>query len=285
AQPEPWSIAQRLWWSAAFPAHPSGRRAAGTPDSVKSLTAADLQAQHRIAFSRDTLVVGVVGDITADQLKILLDRVFGALPATADRPKVATVAPVATGQIAVARRESSQSVVIFGHAGIARDDKDFYPAFVMNHLLGGGSFSSRLYMEIREKRGLAYSVSTSVSTLDHSNLLYGSVATKNERVKESIDLIRAEWRRMAEHGVTQSELDGAKAFLVRSYALRFSSSSAIASILVGVQLDKMDIDFFEKRNGYVEAVTVEDIKRVAARLLKADKLTFTVVGNPQGVDG
>ena len=154
---------------------------------------------------------------------------------------------------------------------------------MVNYVLGGGGFSSRLYEEVREKRGLAYSVYSYLSPFDRAGLVLGGVATQNARVAESLDLIRAEWRRIAEQGPTAEELTLAKKYLTGSYPLRMSSSGRIAGMLVGIQLEDLGIDYMDKRNGYIEAVTLEDARRVAKRLYRADELTTVVVGRPDDV--
>ena len=116
-----------------------------------------------------------------------------------------------------------------------RGDGDFYAAYVLNHILGGGSFTSRLYDEIREKRGLVYSVGTALYPFDHSALILGSAGTANEHTYQTLSLIKEEWGKMAINGVRQKELDDAKTYLTGSFPLRFSSSSQIASMLVGMQ--------------------------------------------------
>jgi len=280
---DPGSIADRVWWHTAFPDHPYGRQTAGTAAGLKAITAEDLRGFVKSRFARDNLIVGVVGDITAADLKPLLDRTFGALPAAASAIEVSESKPAGGGAVIVVDRAVPQSVVLFGANGIKRHDPDFYAAYVMNHILGGGGFSSRLMQEVREKRGLAYSVESNLLTLDHAAVVQGAVGTKNASVAEAMALIKQEWKRMREEGPTADELAGAKLFLTGSYALRFGSTIAIANALVGVQLENFPPDYFAKRNGYIDAVTLEDVKRVAKRLLDPDSLTFVIVGEPAGV--
>ena len=282
---EPGSIADRVWWHTAFPDHPYGRQTAGTAAGLKGITADDLRGFVKSRFAHDNLIVGVVGDISAQDLQPLLDRTFGALPPTAGPIAVDDSKPAAAGAVIVVDRAVPQSVVLFGGNGIKRHDPDFYPAYVLNYILGGGGFSSRLTREVREKRGLAYSVDTDLVTLDHAAVVQGSLGTKNTSVAEVMGLIKQEWKRMREEGPTDDELAGAKLFLTGSYALRFSSTLSIANALVGVQLEDFPPDYFAKRNGYIEAVTLEDVKRVAKRLLDPDALTFVIVGEPDGVTG
>jgi zinc protease len=190
---------------------------------------------------------------------------------------------MAAGELVVVERDVPQSVVALGHGGFKRDDPDFYAAYVVNYVLGGGGFSSRLYEEVREKRGLAYSVYSYLNPFDRAGLVVGGVATQNGRVAESLDLIRQEWRRMAQDGPSEAELAEAKTFLTGSFPLRFSSSGRIAGMLVGMQIDDLGIDHLERRNGYIEAVTLAHARRVARRLYDADKLTVVVVGRPHGI--
>ncbi len=282
---DPNYIAGRTWWSTAFPDHPYGRPRGGTTKTIKAIAADDLRAFVRRRFARDNLVIGVVGDVNAKELARHLDRTFGGLPPKAAPWRVAETTPRTAGGVKIVRRPIPQSVVIFGQRGLKRDDPDFYTAYVMNYLLGGGGFSSRLYNEIREKRGLAYSVYSSLNPLRHSALILGAVGTQNGRVKQSVDLIRVEWRRMAEDGITESELDAARTFLTGSFPLRFTSSRRIASMLAGIQIENLGIDYLDRRNSFIEAVTIEDIRRVAHKWLDADALTFVVVGNPDGYTG
>ncbi len=280
---DPKSIVGRTMSKVLFPEHAYGRPVRGTAASVSAITVADLRQFVAERFARDRLFVGVVGDITAEELARRLDETFLGLPAVAAIAEVAEIVPDATGGVVVVERDIPQSIVAFGHAGIARDDPDYYAAYVVNYVLGGGGFSSRLYAEVREKRGLAYSVYSYLNPLDRAALVMGGVATQNGRVAQSLDLIRAEWRRMAEAGPSQTELDDAKTYLTGSFPLRFSSSGRISGMLVGMQVHDLGIDYLERRNGLVEAVTLADARRVAARLYDADKLTVVVIGRPDGV--
>jgi zinc protease len=173
-------------------------------------------------------------------------------------------------------------VLSFGGAGIARKDPDFIPAYVVNHILGGGSFSSRLYSEVREKRGLAYGVYSYLLPLDHAALFMGGTQTRSDRAGEALEIIEKEIRRIAAEGPTEEELAKAKSFLKGSFALRFDTSTKIAGQLLQMQLDELGIDYITRRNGLIDAVTMEDARRVAKRLA-AGGLFVTVVGRPQGI--
>lgn len=280
---DPQSVASRAWFKTVFAGHPYATPTRGEPETVKAITTADLKGYARGWLARDTLVVGAVGDITPDQLGALLDKTFKELPAKAPAIPVTDTAPKAPGKVDVIPRDNPQSVAVFGEAGIKREDPDWYAAYVMNYVLGGGGFSSRLTEEVREKRGLAYSVYSYLSPYEHAGLIIGGVATENARLKESLDLIRAEWKRMAEAGPTEKELADAKTYLTGSFPLQLDSTASIAGVLVAMQMDDLGIDYLDKRNGYMEAVTLEDVKRVARRLLDPARLTVVVVGKPAGM--
>lgn len=282
---KPGRIAQRAWWKAAYPDHPYGRSRDGTPRSVKAITVGDLKGFVARRFARSNLMIGVVGDITPAVLKTVLDRTFGALPKDPAPARVADVKPRLSGRITVLRRPIPQSRVIFGQGGIKRRDPDWYAAYVMNYVLGGGGFTSRLMDEVREKRGLAYSVASWLNPMDHSAVIAGSVGTKNAKVAESIRIIRREWARMRARGITEAELHDAKTYLTGSFPLSLNSTGSIASILVAVQNQRLGIDYLAKRNAFINAVSVADVDRVAKRLLTPDRLTFFVVGQPEGLTG
>src|SRR6185312_113626 len=243
----------------------------------------DLLAYHKRIFARDNLKVVAVGDITAADLGKLIDEVFGDLPAKADMFPVAQTEPLTGARQQVIDMAVPQSVAVFGLGAMPRKDPDFMTAFVVNHILGGGGFSAKLMEEVREKRGLAYSVYTYIQPDRYTSILLGSVATKNASMAESLDIIRKEMKKMAENGPTQADLDAAKSYLTGSYALRFDTNSKIASQLLGLMQEGFGPDYVENRNKMIEAVTLADAKRVAARLLKPENLIVTVVGQPAGM--
>ena len=282
AATNPADMARQRWWEIAFADHPYGRPANGTSESVPTITPDDLKAYTRRVLTRENLKVAVVGDIDAEAVKAMLDRVFGALPAKAELTRVASVSPQGLGRRIVIKLDVPQAVVTFGGAGIARKDPDFMAAYIVNHILGGGAFSSRLYQEVREKRGLAYSVYDSLVWLNHAALFLGGTATRADHAGEALDLIEQEIHRLAEDGPTEQELAKAKAYLNGSFALNLDSSAKIASLLVQLQLDDIGIDYFTRRPALIEAVTLADARRVAKRLLDGG-LLVTVVGRPAGL--
>lgn len=280
---DPNAVASREFSRVIFAGHPYAHAVRGNPETVKAVQVADLRAFVKANFARDRLVLGVVGDITPEQLAPLLDATFGTLPAAAAAVRIPDTTPGAAGRLQVITRDNPQSVALFGQPGIKRDDPDWYAAYVMNYVLGGGGFASRLTEQVREKRGLAYSVYSYLIPMDHAAVVMGGVATENGRLAESLELIRAEFARMRDHGLTEKELADAKTYLTGSFPLQLDSTAAIAGLLVQMRLDRLGIDYLDKRNGYIEAVTQEQVLTVARRLLSPDTLTTVVVGKPVGV--
>jgi zinc protease len=279
---DPSTLASQSWWSTAFPDHPYGRPEKGTPESVASLTSEDLRTYVRRVFARDTLKIAIVGDIDAAEAGRQVDRVFGSLPAHAELTPVPQVAPSGLGRRVVVDFAVPQAIVSMGTTGLPRKHPDFVAAYVLNHIFGGGSFTSRLYQEVREKRGYAYGVSTYLYPMEHTALFLGWTQVRADRAAESIAVIEHEMRQMAESGPTEEELDKAKAFLKGSFALRFDTSAKIAAQLVQIQIDELGIDYINRRNDLIDAVTLADTKRIA-KVLLSGKLLITIVGRPKGL--
>lgn len=276
-------IAGAAFDAAAFPDHPYGNSMDGTVESVSALTRDDLLVAHRAALTRDGIYVGAVGDITADELVTLLDTLLGDLPQDGP-PEPADVDFALDGGITVIPYETPQAVALFGHAGIERDDPDYMAAYILNEYLGGSGRESRLMNEVREKRGLTYGIGTYLVPKFHAEMLIGQVASANATIAEAIDVTRAEWARVAQEGMTQAELDEFKTFMSGEYPLRFDGNADIAGILVGMQIVGLPTDYVINRNEILDAVTLDDVNRVARELLQPDDLHFVVVGQPEGLD-
>ena len=242
---DPNRIASRTFDTLAYGDHPYAWPQDGTLESVAAITRDDLTDAHARVFARDRLYVGAVGDIGPEELGALLDDLLGDLPETG-APLPADAEFLLPGGVSVVPFETPQSVALFGHSGIARDDPDFFAAFVANEIFGGSGFQSRLMQEVRVARGLTYGIGTWLFTMDFSDLVMGQAASANDRIAETIEVVRAEWARIAEEGVTEAELESAK--------------------------DK------------VNAVMLEDIQRVVQRIYRPEDLHFVVVGQPEGVE-
>jgi zinc protease len=279
---DPGTIASERFDALAFGDHPYGSTGDGTIATVTALTRDDVLAAHKGALARDRVFVAAAGDITAEELGKLLDRLLGDLPATGAPQPGAAEWKLPPG-VTVVDFPTPQSTVFFGELGIPRDDPDFFPAFVLNEVIGGGRFTARLMTEVREKRGLTYGIGTYLVNMEHADMLLGQFSASNDKVAEAIKVVKDQWGKIVTEGVTPEELEATKTYLTGSYPLRFDGNGPIASILVGMQMDGMPIDYATTRNARIEAVTMEDIKRVAARLIRPEALQFVVVGQPEGM--
>ncbi|MCC5970450.1 MAG: insulinase family protein [Pararhodobacter sp.] len=279
----PNTIASRAFNEMAYDGHPYARATDGTSETVADLTREDITAAHQTALTRDRVLVGAAGDISADELGVILDRLLAELPeATTPLPDYADF--TAPPGVTVIPHDGPQSVIAFGHAGLPRDDDDFMAAFLMNEIFGGGRFGTRLMTELRETRGLTYGVGTSLASAAHGDSFQGRLSTENARVGEVVQLLRDEWEWLASGSITEEDLARIKTYLTGAYPLRFEGNGSIASILASMQFQGFDIDYVNIRNDLVRDVTLEDIHRVSERVIQPDALHFVIVGQPQGLD-
>lgn len=281
---DPNALGQDQFARALYGEHPYARRSDGTQETLGSVTAEDLHRMHERMFARSNVSIAVVGAIDAEALKVELDRVFGDLPETASADEVAQVEPK-LDQLVSYPYNLPQATIQLVYPGLKRDDPEFFPAFIMNHILGGGVFSSRLFNEVREKRGLAYGVGSGLDTGDYSNSLFIGTSTRSDRAQETLDIIRQEVKRMADEGPTEDELARAKTYLVGAYPINnLDSSSAVARTLVELQKEDRGIDYIQRRVGLIEAVTLEQVKAAGQRLLEAEPAVL-VIGPELGNGG
>jgi zinc protease len=281
---DPGSLAGRVWRARSFPGHPYGAPTNGDLETLPGIERADLVSLARNLVTRGALYVGMVGAIDAERAARLIDLIFADLPASGAINAVANASFGGLGAVEIVDLDVPQSTIRFGRPGFARHDGDYMTSVLLAHILGGGTgLSSRLFREVREKRGLAYSVSTSISSLDHASFLHGGTSTKNERAKESLEVIGAEILDMSANGPTEEELVKGKKYLIGSYPLRFDTSAKIAGQLVHIQLDGFGPEWMIERNRLIEAVTMEDARRVSKRLFGDGAMSVTIVGRPVGV--
>lgn len=279
---DPGDLAGRAFDAAAFGDHPYGSNGSGNADSVTALTRDDILAAHKGALARDRVLVAAAGDITPEELGKLVDTLLSGLPETGlPQPGEATIG--LTGGITVQDFPGPQSVILFGVPGIAFDDPDYFAASVLNEIVGGSRFSARLMSEVREKRGLTYGIGTALAGYDHADIVAGQLSSDNAKAAEAIQVIRDQWVEIAAKGVTPEELETAKTYMTGAYPLRFDGNGRIASILVGMQSLGLTPDYPKTRNDRINAVTLEDVNRVAKRLMNPDTLTFVVVGQPENL--
>lgn len=266
---------------AAYGDHPYRESGRGTAKSLGQITPDDLKKMHKQLFARDNLFIGVVGAIDAERLGVMLDKLFSELPEKSNRQLIEE-ASIQFGSSISVSADIPQASVSFVFPGVKRNHSDFFATHIMNHILGGGTFSSRLYREVREKRGLAYGVSSSLVVYDHAAAIVSSTSTRADRLGEAMGVIREEFKRMAEAGPTQAELDAAKKFITGTYAItNLDTSPKIAGVLVAIQQAKLGLDYIDKRQEYIAAVSLDDVKRIAKQLLSVEPLVVTV-GPEQG---
>ncbi len=275
----PKSVASTAMNDALIPGHPYARRS--TRQTVSAIGKSDVRKLMAQLMTKDRLLVVVVGDITAEELKPKLDEVFGSLPATSSLPVVPDAKALpAQAKPVVKELPQPQTLIMFSGPGIRREDPDFYAAYVLNYILGGGSFSSRLTDDVREKRGLTYGIGTGLSIQPHFWRWQGSSATMNDKADEVVQLIRENIAKLGSEGPTAEELADAKAYITGAFPLAFDSNTKIAQNLIGFRQDGMPADYVQVRNSYFEAVTLEDVKRVARTYMKPEDFTFVMVGKP-----
>lgn len=281
---DPQWMVQRSFNNIIFEGHPYSWPGHGTEDGLEAVDSDDLHDFVKRRLAKDNLHIAAVGDISAEDFAILLDEIFGDLPDNSEPITIEPVEAMGAGEIYLIEEDIPQSIMLMGHSGIDRSDDDWYAAEIMNYILGGGGFNSRLMQELRVKRGLTYGIYSGLTSFEYANMIMVQNATANENVGESLELIRSEWQKMADEGVTEEELKAATDYIVGSEALSMTSTNAIASILLGMKLNDLPIDYLEHRREHYEAVTVDDVNRVAARLLNEDEFLTVIVGQPEGVE-
>src|SRR5271165_6408999 len=280
---DPASVAARAWRANAFPGHPYGEPTDGSLESLALIERGDLVAAAKRLLARDQLVIAIVGAIDERGAADLIDKAFADLPAKADLKPVAAASFARLGRIDAIPLDVPQSTIRFGRPSLMRDDPDYIASVVAAHVLGGsGNMTSRLFREVREKRGLAYTVFGNFYAYDHGAFYYGGTTTKNERARESFDVASAEIRDVALRGLSDEELEKGKTYLIGSYPLRFDTSVKIASQLVHIQLEGRSPEWLVERNRQIAAVTGESLKRAANRAFGDGSLYTTVVGKPEG---
>lgn len=243
--------------------HPYGRNPLGKEEDLKKLTPKDLKAFVKEALAQDNLIVGVAGDITAEETAKMLQELFGHLP------KISKSVPLMAPVIQFNRppvhieRDVAQSAVRFAAKGVTRISPDFYPLYIANHIFGGSGLTSRLSLSARENEGLTYGIGTYLSTDENAPLIVGSFSATPENYEKALKILHDKWLDLAQKGVSAKELETARNYLLASYNLRFSSVEEIAEMLIGMQKYDLGIDFLQKRNTYIKNVRLEDVNRVA----------------------
>ncbi len=278
-----WLVA-RTFNGMLFEGHYYAKPGYGTLDSIASITRKDLQDYVAAQFARNVLKVSIAGDITKDEAEKAIDKIFGSLPEKADPLNVTDAQVKYGGKIILLPLDTPQTFISAGEPGIKHSDKDWHAAMVMNYILGGSSFDARLMKEIREKRGLTYGVYSMLSSTTHAGIIQVNMSASNDKVEEALRLMKESWTQMAKDGPTQEEFQNAKSYLTGALPLELTSTGEIANAMNSLQRDDMGPNYINNRNNIINALTIEDIKRVAAKLLKADNLSIVLVGKPKNIN-
>ena len=278
-QESPSYIADVAWEQAAYAPHAYSRPEMGTMQGVNAITGEDLRQFAAQRFGRDTMIIGAVGDITPAQLTGALKTHFSALPEKADaQPMLDEVRVPDSGRWVEITRDLPQSVVMFGTQAVARSDPDFYAAYLLSQVFGGGSLSSRMFAALREEKGLTYSAGTYLATLEKASALRGTFATRPQDVTEATERVKQLLREVSAQGISAEELQDSTDYITGSFPLNLDSSDAIAGYLVSMQFYDLGIDYLQKRNSYFRAVTLEDVNRLAPKMLDEKSQLIVKVG-------
>lgn len=280
---EPDWMAARLLNDRAYAGHEYALNSGGTLSSLAAITREDLAGFAKTNLTRDRLVIGVAGDITAEELKTTMDKIFGGLPTTATAQPLSDLNIDGKNAVVLYEQDIPQTIIEIMMPGMRRTDPDFFAAQIMNFTLGGSGFGSRLTEEIREKRGLTYGIQSSLQELDHTTGYGISLSTENKNAGEALRLIQAEMKKINDASITDEELKAAQSYMIGSLPLAFTSTEAIASTLAGMQKNDRPIDYLDQLPNHLNAVTKADVQRAARRLLQPDKSLTVLVGKPVGI--
>lgn len=281
---DPSWLSARTYNAMTFEGHYYARPGYGNLESMDDITRHDLVDFTASQFGRNVLKVSIAGDITAEQAAEALDKIFAALPAEITLPETqpATIANV--GKVILLQLDTPQTYIVVGEEGIPRKDKEWHAAAILNYILGGGGFDARLMKQIREKRGLTYGVYSSLANMRQAALIQVNMSSSNEKVEEALKILKDEWKTMADKGPTEQELADAKSYLTGSLLLNLTSTGDISSTLNSLQREDETPDYINRRNDIINAVTLQDVRRAAARMLNPENLTTVLVGKPQNIN-
>lgn len=277
---DPEWLAARLSNAVIFEGHPYARNSGGTLTSLPLITADDLRQKLQTQFSKKNLIVAVAGNVTPQDLAIYLDKVFGDLP---DEPTLTSVEKVVWPQeprTIQYDKEIPQTQIEVAYPGIERTDPDYFAGEVMNYILGGAGFGSRLTDVVREQNGLTYGIFSGTSEMDYASVFTIETSTRAEKTEEVLKLIDQETSKITENGVTEKELREAKSYLLGSVPLSLTSTDRIASVMLGFQAEHLPANYLDIREREIKNVTREDIKRSARKILNPAAKTVLLLGKP-----
>lgn len=259
--------------------HPYARLAEGSLETIKKITPDDLKNFMK-NLSRNTLKIGVCGNITAQELKQILDEIFSSLPKESSLPQIPSIQFPQQEKVTTIKLAQPQSIGLFAQQAIPFKDPNNLKLAIANEALGHGSVS-RLMNEVREKRGYAYHVGTNINQEPLMSLLIGSVGSQNTRIMKSLSLIKEEWKRIRDHGLTKEEFKDAKSHILGAYTLNFMSSPQIAELLLLYQEFEAPITYMQNREQLLNAITLTQVNQFAKDFFTPEKLQIVIVGNPE----
>lgn len=274
----PDDIAEKAFYAALYDTHPYASPVLGTEAAVKALTADDVRAFYRRLYVGRNAVVALVGDLTREQAQAVAEQVVGGLPAGEPPPPLPEPQPVAESERVTLHHPSTQTHLLVGQLGMVRDDPDYFPLYVGNHVLGGSGLVSLIADEVREKRGLAYSSSSHFSPMRSKGPFVMGLQTRNETADEALAVLNDTLARFVHEGPLPEQLQRAKRNITGGFALEVDSNSEMVGYLAMIGFYAMPLDFLETFIPKVEAVTAEQVREVFARRIQPERQVVVMVG-------
>lgn len=276
----PAAIASRTFYTNLYGKHPYAAMPAGNDTSVKKLNIAALKAFYQQYYVANNAIVVLVGALNTQQAKDMAEKLLADLPAGNTAPKLAKVAPLITATTLTIEHPSSQTHIVMGQPGISRHDPDYFALYVGNHILGGSGLVSQLSNEIREKRGLSYSVYSYFRPMHELGPYQFGLQTKNDQATEALDVMQNTLNNFIDKGPTSAELIAAKQNITGGFALRLDSNSKIAGYIAMIGFYDLPLNYLNTFKKSVNAITVDQIKAAYSRRVHADKMVTILVGGP-----
>ena len=253
------------------------RNVKGTSESLKKISRNDILKIHKESFTKNNLIIGVAGNIDSENAKKYIDYVFGELPSSKAKRETPPFDNLEKGK-EFFEMETPQATIVFGQRGFGRKNKDYFAARVLNYVLGGGGFQSRLYKEVREKNGLVYSIYSYLMPYESDGVIIGGFQTRNKNVDETILKVKQEWKKMKNQGISANELKEAKTYYKGSFSRNFTSTISIATLLKVVQYYDLGKDYFANRSEIIDNLKLKEINSLASRIFDEKNLFFMIVG-------
>jgi zinc protease len=277
---DPGTVASKAFSKAVFGEHPYGWPTEGTEDSLETITRQDILDFHRTYYLPNNAIMAVVGDINNSELKAIIEKYFSRWKQNEiTAPRLPVPSPGQGRKVIKINKDITQANIMLGHLGITRDNPDFYAVIVMNYIFGGGGFASRLMDNIRDNKGLSYDVHSSFSANKYSGSFMAGLQTKNVSANAAIEEIIREMNRIMTEPVSDKELDDAKSYLTGSFPLRIDTNNKIAALLISIEYNNLGLDYADNYKTFIEAVTKDDVLRVARKYLNTKDYVLVIVGD------